>query len=82
MGKKKEKKEEVAGKQVIAPDDPNLYLSPRDLVDRWRCSPSSVYRIVKQAGFTKICLGEGKNGIVRYLREEVDAYEASRRVQA
>ena len=29
----------------------------------------------------RVCLGEGKNGIVRYVREEVIAYEQSRRVR-
>jgi hypothetical protein len=37
-------------------------------------------RIARRAGLTRLCLGEGKNGIVRYIREEVAAYEASRRI--
>jgi hypothetical protein len=32
------------------------------------------------AGLTRVCLGDGKNGMVRYIREEVIAYEESRRV--
>ena len=32
------------------------------------------------AGLTRVCLGDGKNGMVRYIREEVIAYEQSRRV--
>jgi len=56
------------------------YFSPRELAERWRCSRSSVDRIARRAGLTRLCLGEGRNGIVRFSREEVEAYEASRRV--
>lgn len=59
----------------------SIYLAPNELAERWRCSRSSADRIARRAGLTRWCLGEGRNGIVRYLREEVDAYEASRRVQ-
>ncbi|MCP4594255.1 MAG: hypothetical protein GY842_26290 [bacterium] len=31
-------------------------------------------------GLKRLCLGEGRNGIVRFLRKEVEAYEASRQV--
>jgi hypothetical protein len=61
--------------------DCSPYLSPRELAERWRCSRSSVDRIARRASLTRVCLGEGCNGMVRYLREEVDAYEATRRVQ-
>lgn len=56
------------------------YLTPRELAERWRCARSSVDRIARRAGFTRECLGDGRNGMVRYLREEVVAYEESRRV--
>ncbi|MFA9477744.1 hypothetical protein ACERK3_05485 [Phycisphaerales bacterium AB-hyl4] len=56
------------------------YLSPNELAERWRCSRSSVDRIAQRAGLSRTFLGEGKNGIVRYMRKEVEAYEASRRV--
>jgi hypothetical protein len=56
------------------------YCSPNELAERWVCSRSSVDRIARRAGLSRLCLGEGKNGIVRYIREEVEAYEASRRV--
>ena len=49
------------------------YISPKELADRWVCSRSSVDRIARRAGLTRLCLGEGKNGTVRYLREEVTA---------
>jgi len=54
------------------------YLSPSELAVRWCCGRSSVDRIARRAGFTRLCLGDGKNGMIRYLREEVIAYEASR----
>ena len=55
-----------------------LYLSPRELAIRWRCSRSTVDRIAKREGLARLCLGEGRNGIIRYLREEVEALEKSR----
>ncbi|XAL98673.1 hypothetical protein OT109_13925 [Phycisphaeraceae bacterium D3-23] len=58
---------------------PPLYFSPNELAARWRCSRSSVDRIAQRANLTRVCLGDGRNGIVRYLRKEVEAYEASRR---
>ena len=58
------------------------YLSPRELAEWWRCSRSSVDRIARRAALTRCCLGEGRNGIVRYLRKEVEEFEKSRRVDA
>jgi predicted DNA-binding transcriptional regulator AlpA len=59
---------------------PSPYTTPSELAERWRCSRSTIDRVARRAGFTRIYLGEGRNGIVRYLREEIDAYEASRTV--
>jgi len=58
------------------------YLSPKELAERWRCARSSVDRIAGRAKLRKLFLGEGKNGIVRYLRKEVEAYEQSRTMMA
>ena len=58
-------------------DEPSPYISPKELAARWQCSRSSVDRIARRAGFTAMYLGEGKNGMVRYLLEEVLAYEES-----
>jgi hypothetical protein len=55
-----------------------LYLSPKELQERWRCSRSSVDRIARRARLTRLCLGEGRNGIVRYNRKEVEAFEEKR----
>jgi hypothetical protein len=40
-----------------------------------------VQRIATRAGLSRLYLGEGKNGIVRYLRKEIEAYEAQRLVK-
>ena len=60
------------------PDDARPYISPTELAERWHCSRSSVDRIAQRAKLKRMYLGEGKNGIVRYIRKEVEAYEASR----
>ena len=54
------------------------YMSPKDLQERWRCSRASVDRIARRAGLGRLYLGEGRNGIVRYSRKEVEAFEAKR----
>ncbi len=59
-----------------------VYLSPQELTARWRCFRTQVDRIAKEARFTRVVLGKKKNGIVRYLKKEVEAYERSRRVEA
>lgn len=56
------------------------YMSPKELAVRWRCSRSSVDRIARRAGLSRLYLGEGASGIVRFDRKEVEAYEATRRV--
>ncbi len=58
------------------------YIRPKELAARWQCSRASVDRIARRAGLSRVCLGEGKNGLVCYVREEVIAYEESRRVQS
>lgn len=57
------------------------YIAPKELARRWQCSRSSVDRIAKRAGLARVFLGEGRNGIVRYLRSEVEAYETSRMIR-
>ncbi len=58
------------------------YISPDELAERRECSMSSVDRIARRARITRVCLGEGRNGMVRYDRKEVEAYETQRRVQS
>ncbi len=57
---------------------PPPYLSPKELAERWRCARSSVDRIAQRAGLRRVCLGGGKRGMVRYLREEVESFEKTR----
>ena len=55
-------------------------MSAKEIADRWRCRRSTVYRIAKRAGLTRLYLGEGRNGLVRFVRKEVEAFEQSRRI--
>ena len=66
----------MKGKEKNTRESP--FYSPRELAERWRCSRSSVDRIARRAGLKRLCLGEGRNGMVRFDRKEVEAYEASR----
>jgi hypothetical protein len=58
----------------------SVYIAPKELMQRWCCSRTSVDRVARRAGFTRLCLGVGRNGMVRYLRKEVMAYEQARSV--
>ena len=66
--------------QADVGDVAKRFLSPRQMAERWDCSPTTAQRIAKNAGIAKYCLGEGKNGMVRYLLSEVETYEEERRV--
>lgn len=44
------------------------------------CARSSVDRIARRTEWKRLYLGEGKNGTVRYLRKEVEAYESMRMI--
>ena len=61
--------------------DRELYISPKELSARWRCSRSSVDRIARRAGLTRLCLGVGQNGIVRFVLKEIEAFETARAVR-
>lgn len=50
-------------------------VAPKDLALRWSCSRSTVDRIARRAGFSRVLLGSGKNGLLRYRFTEVEAYE-------
>jgi hypothetical protein len=56
------------------------YVSPKQLTQRWQLARSTVDRIARRAGFRKLALGTGRNGAVRYLLDDVLAYEHSRLV--
>ena len=63
----------------VAKEKCRCYISPRQLAERWDCSPTTAQRIAKNAGMAKYCLGEGRNGMVRYLLSEIESYETQRR---
>lgn len=69
----------MAKNRLIITDSP--YISPKELAMRWCCARSSVDRIARKAGFTRMCLGHGKNGAIRYLRDEVILFEKKRMIQ-
>lgn len=55
------------------------FISPKSLAMRWQCSRSSIDRIARRAGLTRYFFGHGRNGMIRYLRKEVENYEQNRR---
>jgi hypothetical protein len=57
---------------------PSPYISPKQLARRWCVSRSTADRIARQHRFTRFVPGNGANGVVRYLLEEVIRYEQSR----
>ena len=58
------------------PAPPSTLVAPQELAERWQCSRSSVDRIARRYELHRVCLGAGSNGMVRYLRAEVEALEA------
>jgi hypothetical protein len=52
-----------------------IYVSPKELVLRWQCSRSQVDRIARREGLKRMLLGHGRNGMVRYVRAEVESLE-------
>ncbi|HAI10431.1 MAG TPA: hypothetical protein DCM28_01920 [Phycisphaerales bacterium] len=64
--------------QQSALQDQSPYISPNELQHRWQCSRTSVDRIARRAGLSRVCLGKGRNGIVRYIRKEVEEFEQKR----
>jgi len=59
-------------------DKKSPYLSAKELAERWQCARSSVDRISRRTEMKRLFLGNGKNGIVRFLRKEVEDYETAR----
>jgi hypothetical protein len=56
---------------ALPQDDQSVYISSRELAERWRCSRASVQRVCQRAGLKKLLLGHGRNGMVRYLTTEI-----------
>ena len=61
-------------------DDASPFISPRELAMRWQCSRSSADRIVRRAALQRVCLGTGRRGMVRYIREEILQFERTRAI--
>ncbi len=64
--------------RASADTGPSPYISPSELAERWCCGRSTVDRIAEREGLSRLCLGEGRNGVIRYLREEVELVEEER----
>ena len=50
------------------------FVSPKRLAEEWSVSVPTVKRICERAGISAYYLGHGKNGTVRYRREDIDKY--------
>jgi hypothetical protein len=76
-GKEDEGASDRSRRKLRASEQENVspYISPNELALRWRCSRSSVDRIAARAKLKRLYLGQGKNGMVRYLLSEVVAIE-------
>jgi hypothetical protein len=57
---------------------PAVYISPSELVLRWRISRTQVDRVARREGLKRLLLGLGRNGTVRYVRAEVESLERRR----
>jgi len=58
--------------------DKGKYITPSELAERWGCSRSSVDRVIKREGMSRMFLGEGQNGMVRLIFSEIEAFEEKR----
>ena len=76
----KEMKKTEKAKKNIQPTNTPAYISPNELVVRWRCSRSAVDRYCLDSNFQRFMLGNGKNGNVRYLMSDVERYEKERTI--
>ncbi len=57
---------------------PSKYVAAKELMIRWQCSRSQVPRIATRLGLRRLLTGVGPNGMVRYLREEIETKEQTR----
>jgi len=53
------------------------YISARTWAARWDCSPSTVRRAAERFGVSRVYVGEGANGLVRYALEDIERIEGS-----
>jgi hypothetical protein len=67
----------TADKNISTPGTA-VYISPSELVLRWRISRTQVDRVARREGLKRLLLGHGRNGTVRYVRAEVESLERRR----
>lgn len=57
------------------------FISPKELMLRWDCARSTVDKITKRQGMSRMYLGEGTSGMVRLIRAEVEDFEAKHTIR-
>jgi hypothetical protein len=60
---------------AVYPDGSSPWLSARELMQRWKCSRSSVARIAERHGIRRLVFGEDENCMVRYCWADVVRFE-------
>jgi hypothetical protein len=58
--------------------EPSPYMSAKEIALLFGCANSSIGRIAGRERFTRLCLGTGKRGMVRYLRSDVEKFVSKR----
>ncbi len=53
-------------------------VSLKVIADRWQVDRSTARRILRQAGIRPIILGTGRNGSIRYVVKEIEAWVSTR----
>lgn len=66
--------------QNVQAEDP-VYITPEELALRWHCARTSADRIVRRENLSRVCLGTGKNGMVRFLYKEILDFESARTIR-
>ena len=60
----------------------DVFLTPVELAERWKMSTHTLQNWrVQNAGPTFTKMGEGRSGKVLYRLEDIEAYEAKRRLR-
>ncbi len=65
----------IKAEEKTTTPDAAVYMSPRELVLRWKISRTQVDRVARRENFKRLLLGHGRNGTVRYLRADVESLE-------
>ncbi|NVN98878.1 MAG: helix-turn-helix domain-containing protein [Geobacteraceae bacterium] len=59
-------------------EDVSPFMSAKEIASLLRCSRSSVSRIADRQRFTRLFLGSGERGMVRYMRSDIEKYLSKR----